>query len=176
MSSQFIELSSDVDDITIQRYARAYIMQLIGGFLFADKSNTLVHLIFLSLLGSFETAGRYSWGSACLAWLYRELCWVSTATALAIADPLILLQVWAYDWFYTIAPQVELPSPDHFIRRPFSARWSSILAASEHSVNMLLVYILSFDRLMHTQINWHCTHRRSWHRCRITAIMVKISG
>ena len=93
MSSQFTELSSDVDDITIQRYARAYIMQLIGGFLFVDKSNTLVHLMFLPSLGSFEVVDRYSWGSACLSWLYRELCRASTATALEKADPLILLQV-----------------------------------------------------------------------------------
>ena len=125
MSSQFTELSSDADDIIIHRYAQAYIMQLIGGFLFADKSNTLVHLMFLPLLGSFETAGRYSWGSACLAWLYRELCQASIATILEIADPLILLQVWAYDRFCTIAPQVELPSPNHFIGRPLSLRYYS---------------------------------------------------
>ena len=98
-------------------------MQLIGGFLFVDKSNTLFHLMFIPLLGSFETAGKYSWSRACLAWLYIELCRTSTTVALEIADPLILLKVCAYDRFYTIAPPIELPSPNHFIGRPLSVRY-----------------------------------------------------
>jgi len=123
LASQFTELSPDADDVSIQRYARAYIMQLIGGFLFADKSNTLVHLMFLPLLASFEQAGNYSWGGACLAWLYRELCRASHAQALDIVGPLILLQVWAYDRFSIVAPQVQLQPPEHFIGRPLSARY-----------------------------------------------------
>ncbi|KAA0058286.1 serine/threonine-protein phosphatase 7 long form-like protein [Cucumis melo var. makuwa] len=41
LEKQFEELLPDADVVSIQRYARAYIMQLIGGFLFTDKSNTL---------------------------------------------------------------------------------------------------------------------------------------
>ncbi|KAA0057535.1 uncharacterized protein E6C27_scaffold497G00050 [Cucumis melo var. makuwa] len=42
---KFEELPLDADIVSVQRYARAYIMQLIGGFLFANKSNTLVHFL-----------------------------------------------------------------------------------------------------------------------------------
>ena len=36
-------------------------------FLFSGKSSNKVHLMFLPFLEEFETASRYSWGSACLA-------------------------------------------------------------------------------------------------------------
>ena len=83
----------DADVVSVQRYACAYIMKLIGGFLFADKSNTLVHCMFLPLLDDFDQAGTYAWGAVCLAWLYRELCRASNARSLEIAGPLMLLQV-----------------------------------------------------------------------------------
>ncbi|GMP60949.1 hypothetical protein CsSME_00023612 [Camellia sinensis var. sinensis] len=47
-------LPIDVDDVIVQRYARAFILQLLGGSIFAGKSGNMVQLI------------------AALAWLYRE--------------------------------------------------------------------------------------------------------
>ncbi|XP_038896741.1 serine/threonine-protein phosphatase 7 long form homolog [Benincasa hispida] len=91
--SQFPDLPLDVDDIKVCRYARAYIMQLIGGFLFTDKSNTLVHLMFLPLLSDFEHVSMYSWDGTCLAWFYRELCRATDAQALKIVGSFILLEV-----------------------------------------------------------------------------------
>ena len=67
LSRSFPSLALDVDEKSIRRYAKAYILQLIEGFLFSGKSNDKVHLMFLPLLQDFETVGRYSWGSACLA-------------------------------------------------------------------------------------------------------------
>ncbi|KAL6339402.1 hypothetical protein AAG906_032934 [Vitis piasezkii] len=74
LSQSFPTLAPDADEESIQRYTRAYILQLIGGFLFSGKSSDKVHLMFLPFLEDFEVVGRYSWGSACLAWLYRQLC------------------------------------------------------------------------------------------------------
>ena len=53
-------LPLDVDDVVIQRYARAYILQLIEGYLFEDKSSCFVHLMFLPLLSDFRVVGGYS--------------------------------------------------------------------------------------------------------------------
>jgi hypothetical protein len=83
----------DADDLTLQRYARAYILGLMGGVLFTDKSGAGVQLIFLPLLRDFKYTEQLSWGSAVLAHLYRELCRASKAGANEIAGPLILLQV-----------------------------------------------------------------------------------
>ena len=60
--------------------------------------------MFLPLLEDFEVAGRYSWGSTCLAWLYRQLCRASHIDTLDISDPLILLQLWVWERFLFIAP------------------------------------------------------------------------
>ncbi|KAA0065899.1 serine/threonine-protein phosphatase 7 long form-like protein [Cucumis melo var. makuwa] len=60
LAEQFEELSPDADVVSVQRYARAYIMQLIGGFLFVDKSNTLVHCMFLQFIFDFDQAGTYA--------------------------------------------------------------------------------------------------------------------
>ncbi|QHO40429.1 uncharacterized protein DS421_5g137330 [Arachis hypogaea] len=46
----------------------------VGTILFGDKSGTSVHWKFLPLLRDFASIGQYSWGSACLALLYRALC------------------------------------------------------------------------------------------------------
>ncbi|KAJ7951353.1 serine/threonine-protein phosphatase 7 long form-like [Quillaja saponaria] len=91
----FQNFPADGDDITAQRYARAYILQLMGGLLFTSKTSTHVHICFLSLLENLYVAGQYSWGSASLAWLYREMCHATHLDASEIAGPLILLQVWA---------------------------------------------------------------------------------
>ena len=93
------------DEVVVQRYVRSYILQLIGGSLFADKSNSLVHLMYLPLLSDLQTAGQYSWGSACLAYLYRELCRASQTGAHEIAGPVELLQLWAWDRFPFLAPR-----------------------------------------------------------------------
>ena len=47
--------------------------------------------MFLSLLQNFEVVGHYSWGSACLVWLYRKLCRSSHIDTHDIFEPLILL-------------------------------------------------------------------------------------
>ncbi|TYJ97697.1 serine/threonine-protein phosphatase 7 long form-like protein [Cucumis melo var. makuwa] len=148
---KFKELPPDADIVSVQRYARAYIMQLIGGFLFAHKSNTLVHCMFLQFLFDFDQVGTYAWGAATLAWLYRELCRASNAQSLEIAGPLMLLQVWAYDRFSIIAPQRTLQHSDG---RPLNFRWSGVQAASEQSGNMLLIYRWTFDRLSRSQVKY----------------------
>ena len=63
LNRSFPSLALDADEESIQRYARAYILHLIGGFLFSGKSSDKVHLMFLPLLQDFEAAGHYSWGS-----------------------------------------------------------------------------------------------------------------
>ena len=51
---------------------------MIGGALIHDKSGNIVHLMYLNLLHDFDNIKKYNWGSACLANLYRGLCWASS--------------------------------------------------------------------------------------------------
>ena len=67
-------LPDNANEITVQQYTRAYILELLRGSYFADKYGEKVHLMFLLFLEDFDAAERYSWDSAALAQLYRELC------------------------------------------------------------------------------------------------------
>ena len=70
-------LSHDATEIQIHQYARCYMLALVGDKLFMDKSGDRVHLIFLDFMRNLRDPRLYSWGSGCLAWLYRELYRVS---------------------------------------------------------------------------------------------------
>ncbi|QHO16784.1 uncharacterized protein DS421_10g306530 [Arachis hypogaea] len=61
-------MEQDATDETVCIYARAYIMMLLSSQLFADKNANRVHLRWLPYLASLDDLGRYSWGSAALAW------------------------------------------------------------------------------------------------------------
>ncbi|KAG8499661.1 hypothetical protein CXB51_006073 [Gossypium anomalum] len=61
-----------------------------GGVLMPDANNNRVHLMYLPLLTDLHNVRSYSWGSAVLAMLYRELCRPAD-----IGGCVILLQSWA---------------------------------------------------------------------------------
>ena len=70
---RFALFPDDANDDVIHCFARAYIMRLIGGYLMSDQTGAKVPLIYLSLLTDLEVAGQYSWDSAVLAHLYRNV-------------------------------------------------------------------------------------------------------
>ena len=79
--------------MTIEHSARAFILALLGSFLFVDKKDMHIQLRFLPLLQDLMETSMYSWGSAVLAHLYRELCRASLDHAIDIAGCMALLQV-----------------------------------------------------------------------------------
>ena len=90
---EFSQPLVDLDDATLERYARAFILGLIGSMLFTDKKGTHIHMCYLPLLRDLTQTSMYSWGSAVLAHLYRELCRASLDGATDIAGCVTLLQV-----------------------------------------------------------------------------------
>ncbi|CAN1151774.1 Serine/threonine-protein phosphatase 7 long form homolog [Linum perenne] len=98
---------------------------LIGGFLFPNNSTQYVHLMWLPLLGDFSYAGSLSWGSACLAWLYREMCRASHVLAEQISGPLFILQICAWEHFPFIArtPSDTIPwDIEEFLHMSYGVR------------------------------------------------------
>ena len=84
----------------IYQVSRAYILQLIGGILLPDKSGNLVSVRYLKFFSTPWSGGEYSWGSAILACLYRELCKGALLEkgkrVGGIGGCLLLLQAWAW--------------------------------------------------------------------------------
>ncbi|KAH1130209.1 hypothetical protein J1N35_001587 [Gossypium stocksii] len=74
--------------------ARAYIMHIIGGVLMLDSNNNKVHIMYLPLLADLSNVCSYSWGSAVLAALYRELCQTTKPAVVDMGGCLTLLQSW----------------------------------------------------------------------------------
>ncbi|MFQ6658291.1 hypothetical protein Gotur_027626 [Gossypium turneri] len=67
---------------------------MIGGYLMPNLSRNLVHLRWLLKLVDFRV-GEFSWGSAVLATLYREMCGVTPPNKAKTGGYLSLLQSWA---------------------------------------------------------------------------------
>ena len=77
---------------------------------FVDKSGDRVHLMWLEFMESLNDPPKYSWGSAVLSWLYKQLCKASENTAKQIGGALILVQLWIYARFPHMSPQ-KVPPP-----------------------------------------------------------------
>ncbi|RYR59165.1 hypothetical protein Ahy_A05g024999 isoform B [Arachis hypogaea] len=72
--------------------------------LFGDKSANRVHIRWLPFVANLDEMGRYSWGSAALAWLYRCMCRVANRNVTNLAGPLQLLQSWIFWRFPSLRP------------------------------------------------------------------------
>ncbi|QHO04196.1 uncharacterized protein DS421_13g438460 [Arachis hypogaea] len=117
-------------DESIRRYVRCHIFCLLGSTLFTDKSTAYAHAKYLPLLRDFERIHTYSWGSACLAHLYRALCRASRYDTKEMDGPLNLLFVWAWERMPCLAPvpRQTLPPAEIPVAMSHSERttaWSS---------------------------------------------------
>nr|XP_004511593.3 protein MAIN-LIKE 1-like [Cicer arietinum] len=79
--------------------ARAYLLNLVGSTIFADKSHTLVDAKYLPLFRYLDGIDRYAWGTAALVVLYDYLsdaCYYDTKQ---LGGYMTLLQCWIYEYF-----------------------------------------------------------------------------
>ncbi|XP_021629606.1 serine/threonine-protein phosphatase 7 long form homolog [Manihot esculenta] len=120
LAEEFSQLPDEADEEVVHRFARAYIMRVIGS-IFSDTSASRVNLMFLPLLTDLEEAGNYSWGGACLAWLYRQLCKATNPEVMQMAGPLFIVQIWAWDWITAVSPALSNRVPHH--DAPLGSRW-----------------------------------------------------
>ncbi|KAL9685535.1 hypothetical protein QQ045_022986 [Rhodiola kirilowii] len=88
-------IPADADEETLKRYARAYILQLLGLTLFSELSGSSVPLHFLPSLDDLDNVRHYSRGSAALAYLYSMLCKASKVGKCQIGGAVLILQLWS---------------------------------------------------------------------------------
>ncbi|BBG98843.1 Aminotransferase-like, plant mobile domain family protein [Prunus dulcis] len=77
----------------IERHTRAYLLYLVGCTIFSTTTGNKVSVTFLPLFEKFDEAGKYAWGAAALAFLYRALGNASLKSQGTISGSLTLLQV-----------------------------------------------------------------------------------
>ena len=104
-------LPPNTEEDQLHKYARCYILALLGDAIFMDKFVDRVHLMWVQQLEDLCNPRRYIWGSACLAWLYRKLCRASDKTTSQIGGCLLLVQYWVWARFSYLCPIVEHGPP-----------------------------------------------------------------
>ena len=73
--------------------ARAYLLHLVGCTLFANKSVTHMHVVFLDAFHDLSQTGSYAWGAAALVHMYDNLNDASKKSTRQLAGYITLLQV-----------------------------------------------------------------------------------
>ncbi|KAG8486805.1 hypothetical protein CXB51_020305 [Gossypium anomalum] len=144
----FPKLDNDSTELERIRYARAYILEIIRGYLMPDLSRNRVHLRWLLKLIDFRAEGELSWGSAMLATLYREMCGATRPNKAKIGGCLSLLQSWARFRFPFLRHRVNHPYTFPLIMRwNHSASYVGIPTSLE-DIRLLL------DQRSEAQFQW----------------------
>ena len=77
----------------VECHTRAYLLYLVGSTIFSTTTGNKVPVMYLPLFENFDDCGRYAWGAAALAFLYRSLGNASLRSQSTISGCLTLLQV-----------------------------------------------------------------------------------
>ena len=73
--------------------ARTYLLHLVSCTLFANKSSTHVHVVYLEAFRDLAQAGGFAWGAAALVHMYDHLNDASQASTWQLGGYITLLQV-----------------------------------------------------------------------------------
>ncbi|KAL0334025.1 UNVERIFIED_CONTAM: Serine/threonine-protein phosphatase 7 long form [Sesamum angustifolium] len=129
-----VHITPNTPHLTVVQYARAVALLLLGGTMCPDSSGNLVSLLYLAKLEDIVAARNYSWGSAVLAFLYRELCNASEKGKAVIGGALQLVQIWAWSRIIPLclglgAPRVhmgphQIDNNRVLPRAPYGAMWN----------------------------------------------------
>lgn len=124
------DLNDDDDQETIDRFTRAFCMDLFGGVMFPDSSSNGVHAMYLSFLHDFAPSVDYNWGGAVLAHMYRELSRACRIGVQSINGPMLLLQIWSWTRFSIGRPTanstvVPFGGDNLWRRHAFGVKWST---------------------------------------------------
>ncbi|XP_050289663.1 protein MAIN-LIKE 1-like [Quercus robur] len=144
-------LPVDAPKELVQLYARFYILEMLGGTLFMDKSGERISIMYLQFFNSINNGKNYSWGSAALSWLYRHLCKASEKTAKQIGSALLLVQLWVWARFPHIFPMMRHPH-QALPPGPLAIRWKGAKITTEHAMHVLRAYHVSLASLQPNQI------------------------
>ncbi|XP_073061878.1 serine/threonine-protein phosphatase 7 long form homolog [Primulina eburnea] len=154
-------VNDETSEVDVVKFTRCVALMIIGGIMFPDYQGGSARLIFLQLLRDVDNVKSYSWRSAVLAFIYRELCNASRIEKTTMAGPLYLLQVWAWSRIkcvnhdrngltLVVAP-VDL---DAFIPvSPYGARWKYGFSYTHSPTHSVRIIRDSLDRMNNNEFN-----------------------
>ncbi|RYR68316.1 hypothetical protein Ahy_A03g014815 [Arachis hypogaea] len=141
----FGECPDGADDETVRRYARAYIMMLLGTQLFGDNLATAFTLDGFRWRRWVPTAGPLQhWHG-----LYWCMCRVTNRHVVKLAGPLQLLQSWIFWRFHRFRP-----SGFDTISWPLASRWSGYNPSASEKGPRVEMWRLRIDQLHDREFIW----------------------
>ncbi|CAM0873797.1 unnamed protein product [Alopecurus aequalis] len=147
----------EADDDLIKTYARVYVWYVITRTLFADSNGRTAQWMWLKALTVFDS--KWSWGTAALAYLYRQVMDWSLPNC-GIGGPMLLLSVWSWDRIPVGRPrEVNFLSwaayGNHSLRLATWAYKYDVVSEAHNDVeNMYRQYTNEFDALTPEQVEW----------------------
>jgi len=165
LRDRFGTLPPNSNEATAERFARVWLWNFLGSFLFPDASGNNISWMFVDILNQpWENIAGYSWGSAVLAWTYRQLCEACrrTSTAGNLGGCAYLLQVWIWERCpigrpggLDMAIRDAMPvwyAPDCLPSAIFA--WSGTAQVIWRAVRKYKEYINDLDLLTQFQVIW----------------------
>ncbi|KAK7387045.1 hypothetical protein VNO78_27519 [Psophocarpus tetragonolobus] len=147
----FSRCPEDAPIEVIEQHTRAYLLYLVGSTIFSTTTGNKVPVMYLPLFENFDTCGRYAWGAAALAFLYRALGNASLKTQSTISGCLTLLQCWSYFHLNIGRPKLNLElMHDRF---PFVLRWKGKQSGPTANRDVVF-YRKALDSLKPCDVEW----------------------
>ncbi|GKV18384.1 hypothetical protein SLEP1_g28778 [Rubroshorea leprosula] len=147
----FSQCPDDAPIEEIECHTRAYLLYLVGSTIFSTTTGNKVPVMYLPLFEDFEEAGKYAWGAAALAFLYRALGNASVKSQSTICGCLTLLQCWSYYHLNIGRPKLNRdPVHHHF---PFVLRWKGKQSGPTTNRDVVF-YRKALDSLKPTDVEW----------------------
>ncbi|KAL5755682.1 hypothetical protein ACOSQ2_020428 [Xanthoceras sorbifolium] len=150
LKENFSECPKDASsDEEVEQRTRAFLLYLVGSTIFATTSGNLVPLLYLPLFKDFDKAGKYAWGAAALAFLYRQLGKASMKCQSTISGSLTLLQCWSYFHLNIGRPEVKQELSHRF---PLALQWKGKL--NNQAKLDITLYRQKLDSFESSDIDW----------------------
>ncbi|KAE8777788.1 mutator protein [Hordeum vulgare] len=159
IAANFAHCPEDADDEVIQRYAPVYMWYVISRTIFADGTGKNAPWMWLKALTVLDN--KFSWGSAALAYLYRELddaCRRTTKDG-GVGGCMLLLSVWSWERLPVGRPKSSKwntwDDHDNPVRQPTWAYKWDLVSEVASEVNLLYKqYTNEMDSLTPEQVEW----------------------
>ncbi|KAL0404481.1 UNVERIFIED_CONTAM: Serine/threonine-protein phosphatase 7 long form [Sesamum radiatum] len=142
--------------------ARVCVMCLIGGLLCPDATGNTVSLLYLRHMENIDEESTSNWGTAVLAYLYRELCTASQRGKTNIGGAMQLLQIWAWSRIITLAPissnnvadlMPTIDDPENILPvPPYARRWSYHISQTHTAHNAIRIIRNTLDRMQENEV------------------------
>ncbi|XP_071681213.1 serine/threonine-protein phosphatase 7 long form homolog [Lolium perenne] len=161
--TNFAECPEGANEDTRRTYARVYLWYMISRTLFPDSGGKLAHWCWLKALTVLDS--RWSWGTAALAYLYRQLDEACRRTGSrtgsgGIGGCLLLLSVWSWDRISVGRPRVLQESHwPHYRNNPdreptWAYLWDNVSEMTSDPKIMYRQYTAELDTLTAEQVEW----------------------